>query len=77
VLAQPLQIGGWRPQGTAKDALEALITTLQHLADFGIWLVICVLPIALIFGIPGFFIVRSILRRRRSKKEMLETEATE
>jgi hypothetical protein len=77
VLAQPIQIGGWRPEGTAKDALETLVKTLQFLADFGIWLVICVLPIILIFGIPGFFVIRSILRRRRAKKAALQTEVKE
>ena len=55
-LAQPLEIGGWRPEGTAKQALEALIQTLQFLADAGIWLAICALPIALLLGVPGFFI---------------------
>jgi hypothetical protein len=67
-LAQPLSIGGWRPQGTAKDAVEALINALQFLVDAGIWLVICVAPILIIFGIPGFFIGRSILRRRRKNQ---------
>jgi hypothetical protein len=64
-LAQPLSIGGWRPEGTAKDAVEALINTLQFLADAGIWLVICVAPILLLLGVPGYFIGRSVHRRRR------------
>jgi hypothetical protein len=67
-LAQPLSIGGWRPQGTAKDAVEALINALQFLVDAGIWLVICVGPILIIFGLPGYFVGRNILRRRRNKK---------
>jgi hypothetical protein len=67
-LAQPLSIGGWHPQGTAKDAVEALINALQFLAEAGIWLVICVAPILLLLGVPGFFIGRSILRRRQKNK---------
>jgi hypothetical protein len=67
-LAQPLSIGGWRPQGTAKDAVEALINALQFLVDAGIWLVICVAPILIIFGVPGFFLGRNILRRRRKNQ---------
>jgi hypothetical protein len=68
VAAQPLQIGGWRPEGTAKDALTTLVRTLQFLGDAGIWLGIYCLPIGLLFGIPGFFIVRAIVRRRRRAK---------
>ena len=68
VAAQPLQIGGWRPEGTAKDALTTLVRTLQFLGDAGIWLGIYCLPIGLLFGIPGFFVVRAIVRRRRKAK---------
>jgi FtsZ-binding cell division protein ZapB len=74
-LAQPLSIGGWRPQGTAKDAVEALINTLQFLVDAGIWLVICVAPILILLGVPGFFIGRSVFRRRRkSQIQSIEEE---
>jgi Domain of unknown function (DUF4349) len=66
--AQPLQIAGWRPQGTAKAAVEALVKALQFLADAGIWAVICVLPIGLLIGIPAFFIIRAIRRRRKGAK---------
>ena len=69
VLAQPLQIGGWRPEGTAKDAVEALVSTLTFLGDTAIWVLICVAPIALILGVPGFYVGRAILRRRRAKNE--------
>ena len=65
VLAQPLQIGGWRPEGTAKSALEALIQAFQVIADVAIWFSIFCLPILIVLGIPGFFIVRAGLRRRR------------
>jgi hypothetical protein len=68
IAAQPIEIGGWRPQGTAKMAVQALIKTLQFLADAGIWAVICVLPIALLFGIPAYFVIRAIVRRRRAAK---------
>jgi hypothetical protein len=72
-LAQPLSIGGWRPQGTAKDAVEALINTLQFLVDAGIWLVICVAPILLLLGVPGFFIARRILNwRRKNQAQSIE-----
>jgi len=64
--AQPIEIGGWQPQGTVKAAVEALVRALEWLADGAIWLAICVLPVALLVGLPTFLIVRSA-RRRRSK----------
>jgi hypothetical protein len=74
VAAQPLQIGGWHPEGTAKNALTAMLRTLRFLGDAAIWLVICVLPIGLLFGIPGYFVVRGVVRRRR--KSRIASEAS-
>jgi hypothetical protein len=68
VAAQPIQIAGWRPQGTAKAAVEALIQALQFLADAGIWAVICVVPIGLILGLPVYFVIRALRRRRKAAK---------
>jgi cysteinyl-tRNA synthetase len=65
---QPLQLGGWQPAGVAKEAIEALIQTLQFLANAGIWFVLCVLPIGLLIGLPLFFIIRAVARRRRKRK---------
>ncbi len=45
---QPLEIGGWRLQGTARDAVQALINFIQGFVRFLIWLVIAVIPIGLI-----------------------------
>jgi hypothetical protein len=67
VAAQPLEVGGWQPQGTVKAALEALIRALQNLVDAAIWLGICILPVALVIGLPTWLIVRTV-RRRRAKK---------
>ncbi len=72
VAARPLQIGRWQPEGTAKAALEALIKALQFLGDTAIWGLICVVPIGLILGIPTFFVVRTILRRRKVKEDEIE-----
>lgn len=76
VAAQPLQIGNWKPQGTAKAAIEALVRALQFLGDAAIWAVLCVLPVGIIVGIPLYFVVRAIARRRRAAKA-LKAKATE
>lgn len=67
VAAQPLQIGGWKPEGTAKQALEALIRGLQALADALIWLAICGVPAAILIGLPAWAGIRAA-RRRRTKE---------
>ncbi|MGD2144466.1 MAG: DUF4349 domain-containing protein [Anaerolineae bacterium] len=71
-LAQPIQVGGWRPQGTLREAFESLIKVLQFLVDALIVIVVLVAPIAAVIALPlvgAFFLVRAIVRRRRHKKE--------
>lgn len=41
---QPLEIGGWKPAGEARDALQALINFFQGFVTFLIWLIILILP---------------------------------
>ena len=68
-LSQPIEIGGWKPAGVAKEALEALIEALQGLADALIWGSIYLLPLALICGLPvwgGVALVRRWLKRRKA-----------
>jgi hypothetical protein len=62
-LALPLQVGRWRPEGVARDALETLVGALQDLADAAIWLGIFCLPLGLLIGVPLFFAVRFGWRR--------------
>lgn len=69
VVTRPLQIGRWEPQGTAKAAVEALIQALQFIADAAIWGLICILPVGILFGIPGWFVFRAIRRRRLAAKK--------
>ncbi len=68
VAAQPLDIGGWRPEGTVKDAFTALIRALRFIGEATIWSVICIVPVALILGVPLFFAARGVRRRRAASK---------
>lgn len=68
-LAQPIEVGGWRPQGVAREALEALVSTLQGLAEFLIWVVIYLLPVLLLLGIPAWLVVRFMRRRWSGRKD--------
>ena len=64
----PISIGGWRPALIFQRALQALIDGLKFLANALIWIVIFVAPIALIIGIPVYFIVKASKKRRKNKK---------
>jgi hypothetical protein len=68
VLARPIVVAGWRPSGTAANALRTLVTTLQFIVDAAIWLIIYVLPTLVVIGIP-FFILWLIWRRWRRRKK--------
>lgn len=63
ITTQPVQVAGWRPQGVAKAAVEALLGTLQWLADGAIWLAIYPLPLALLIGVPAWLVLRFTRRR--------------
>ncbi len=65
VATQPISIGGWHPEGTAKDALETLVRIAQNLADGLIYFGIVCLPFLLIAGVPLFFLGRWLWKRRK------------
>jgi Domain of unknown function (DUF4349) len=68
--SQPVEVAGWRPEGVAKRAIEALVSALQGLVNLGIWLVIFVAPILVLLALPVVLlglVVRTIIRGRRAK----------
>jgi hypothetical protein len=56
----PITVAGWTPIGVARDALQALVDTLQFLADASIWIVVFCLPLGLLALVPLYFIHRGI-----------------
>jgi len=64
---QPIEIGGWEPQGTAARAVEALINAAKFVGDAVIWFGIFCLPFLLPLGVAVYFFVR-FLRKRKAKK---------
>jgi len=65
---QPLDIGGWRPDGVARDAAQALINALEFIGSAAIWILLFFLPIAVLLAAP-FVIIWLIVRRvRRNRK---------
>ena len=70
-LAQPIQVGGWHPEGTLRQAFESLVRVLQFLVDAAIVIVVLVIPVLAAIALPIaglFLLVRAIVRRRRARK---------
>ena len=65
----PLSVGGWRPQGVARDALQALISAFQWIANAVIWIVLFCLPIALPIAVVVFFIIKGVRKMRANRKQ--------
>ena len=83
-LAQPIEVGGWHPEGTLRDSVEGLVRILQWLVDAAIVIVVLVMPVLTVIAVPFvvlFFIVRAIVRRRRVRRarrtQTTETETSE
>lgn len=76
---QPITIGGWQPVGVVKDAINTLISALQRLVEFLIWLFLFIIPILLVILIPIgliILIIWAIARRRKAKRESKTTDIT-
>jgi len=67
ILSQPIAGTGWRPSETVANALRSLLSTVRFIANAAIWVVLYVLPVAVVVLVP-FAIVWLIWRRRRKRK---------
>ncbi|MDP2977193.1 MAG: hypothetical protein Q8N45_13410, partial [Anaerolineales bacterium] len=68
---KPIEIGGWKPQGVARDAVQTLINFMQGFVNFLIWLVLFILPMLVLVLLPFFLIflgIRAVVRKNRAKK---------
>jgi Domain of unknown function (DUF4349) len=66
-IVQPVEIGGWRPLETARNAFQALINLLQGAADVVIGVAVFGLPLVIVIGVPAWVLWR---RRRSSRRAM-------
>lgn len=74
IVSQPIEIGGWHPEGVAKESIETLVRLVQGLIDFLIRFGIVCGPFLIVIGLPLFFIGRAIIRRMRSNVAKVEAE---
>jgi len=75
-LAQPMEIAGWRPQGTLKQAVEALIHTAQFLVEALIWILIYIVPVLLVIGLcvwGALKLFKLLFRRRKPRSKSGES----
>jgi len=72
---QPIEIGGWKPQGVVRESLVKLVRSFQGLVDFLIRFGITCLPFLIPLGFGAFFLVKALRKRsanRPSKRKNRE-----
>ena len=67
IAERELQIGPWKPVGTAKRAVEALLNTLKFIGNLLIVLIILIIPTAIVIAVIVWPIYK-LYRRFRPKK---------
>jgi len=73
---QPLKIGNWQPVGVAKRAIQALINTLEVIANILIWIALYILPVVLVLYFPVRWIWKGLKKLfTRKKKNQDKTSA--
>lgn len=65
---QPIEIGGWKPQGVVRESLEKLVRSFQSLVDFLIRFSISCLPFLIPLGIGIFFLVKALRKRSGNRQ---------
>ncbi len=73
---QPLTIGGWEPQGTARNAVQTLVDTLKFLGNAIIWIALWVVPTLLILFVVVYLPLRLLLRKLRGNRPPRQPKIT-
>jgi archaellum component FlaC len=68
----PLTIGGWKPEGVARNAIQALINMLKFLASVTIWVILFLLPLSLIIFFP-LYLLWKIFARWNAKRKIAKS----
>lgn len=77
---KPIEIGGWEPQGVARDAIQDLIRFWQNFVDFLIYFFLNTLPVLITIAVPfylAFLVLRWIFRKLRGNKKKVEPQVEE
>jgi hypothetical protein len=68
---KPIEIGGWKPEGKVRDAVQKLINFLQGFVTFLIYLVLLVLPIMIVIFGPIVLVIWGIVREGEPPKQLV------
>ena len=78
---QPIEVGPWKPEGAAKEAIQDLIFFFQNFVEFLIRFVLYTLPALILIAIPLYVVYlagRAVYRRsRRSSARAQEIQSEE
>ena len=77
---QPIQVGPWKPQGAAKQAIQDLVYFSQNFVDFLIRFVLYTLPALILIAIPIFLVYlggRAVYRGLRKTKANVKDAGSE
>ncbi len=75
---QPIEIGGWKPEGVARDAIQSLIKFWQGFVNFLINLFLLVLPVLItVFGPIALVVwgIIALVRRNKVRKAQKAAQA--
>jgi hypothetical protein len=75
---QPLTIGGWKPEGVVKNAVQTLINAVKVIANLVIWIIIFVVPVLIILFVVFFLPIRffwRILHPKGKKAKPVSTDS--
>ena len=64
---QPIEIGGWKPQGVVRESLVKLVRSFQNLVDFLIRFGITCLPFLIPLGFGIYFLVKALRKRSANR----------
>jgi hypothetical protein len=77
---QPIEVGPWKPEGAAKQAIQDLIFFFQNFVDFLIRFVLLTLPALILIAIPLFILYligRAAYRRVRRVRGNVDEDKNE
>ncbi len=77
---QPIEVGPWKPEGAAKEAIQDLIFFFQNFVNFLIRFILLTLPALILIAIPLYLIFlagRGVYRRFRRSKVSAEAVNSE
>ncbi|HEX7541612.1 MAG TPA: DUF4349 domain-containing protein, partial [Anaerolineales bacterium] len=75
---QPIEIGGWKPEGVARDAIQSLIKFWQGFVNFLILFFLLILPVLItIFGPIALVVwgIVALVRRNKARKAQKAAQA--